>query len=542
MENRKTQTTATRKQDDINWQELIQISLRNWKWFVVSVILCVAIGVGYILIKVPVFYVSAQVLLKDKDNKMASPALSMLANLGSFGGLSSMVKSNLDNEVGIMNTRAITKEAIYDLGLHIICKTKDGLKTVDMYPNFPYLITVDPIQVDTISSPIRFKIIPKKNEQFVVKGKYKFEKFQTTITDFPAIIKTPSIDVKIDKNQLVSLEKEDQVVNVTIQNPNVTTYKLRKLMEIKATSKKTTIISLGLEAGNIPKAQDLINQIIAIYNIKAANEQNEEIDYTAKFVNERLSETMLELDNIEKDVESYKLRNNLTDPKVDAKIFLEKTSEYEVKRLETQIQLNILKYLNDYIRDERNKDKLIPSMGIEDKGLLAVIVKYNELLTEKNSIESTSSTVNPSLSILNQQLSVMRQNILANFQNVEESLLVVLRDLDKQTNSLINRIKSMPRQEREYVELARQQEIYQTMYLFLLQKKEEAIFNLATITPKVKIIDPAMPDIKPVAPRKLRLLGMVGFLGICIPFVIIYGLHYIRRNNIFPGWDEKNAG
>ena len=538
MENKKTQSTATRQQDDINWQELIQTSLKHWKWFVVSIIVCIALGVGYLLIKVPVYYVSAQVLLKDKDNKMSSPALSALANLGSLGGLSSLSKSNnLDNEIGIMSTRAVTKEAVHKLGLNIVCTTKKGLKTVDMYPDFPYRITVDPLQVDTILSAIRFSIIPEKNNQFVVKGKYKSSTFQTTVTSFPAIINTPSIDVKIDKNPLVPLIKEDQVVKVKILNPNVTTAALRKLMNIKATSKKTTIIGLGLEANNIPKARDLINQIIAIYNIKAADDQNDEIESTATFVDERLRETMSALADIEKNVEAYKLHNNLTDLKVDAKISLEKISEYELKRLETQIQLNMLKGLKDYIRDDRNKDKLIPSVGIEDKGLLAVIIQYNELLIEKNSIESTSSIVNPSLSIVNQQLSAVRQNILANFQNVEESLLVALKDLDKQNNTLNNRIKSMPRQEREYVEMARQQEIYETMYLFLLQKKEEAIFNLATITPKVKIIDPAMPDIKPVAPRKLRILAVMGFLGICIPIAFIYLLRSVR--NISPQSDEK---
>ena len=522
MEQKKAKQKTIVKNDDLNLKDIIVIFSKNWKWFLLSVFLFISIGISYLSVKNPVYDVNAAILLKEDDNNSkASSVMSMLSGLG--GDLGSMMdNSNVDNEIGVLSTRMMMREAVQKLNLNIVCKTKKGLKTVDMYPRFPYIISVDSAQVDTIKSAIKFKIIPVKNGQYEISGKYKSEKFKTVISGFPAIIKTPAIDVRIDKSPVYNLQKENQQVKVTIHNPNVMTYLLGKEVKIGTINRKTTIIGLGMATDNVKKAQDLLNTLIALFNKEATSDKNIEAHNTAAFVDERMAVISAELEAVEREVEKYKRENNLTDIESEAKLFLEQVSETEAKRIETQIQINMVQYLEDYIQNEKNKDKMIPAIGLEDKGLQAIILKYNELLIEKNSLESASSTTNQSLQMLNAQLASMRQNIISNVKNVKGSLNVIYQDLKGQDIVRNNRIKNIPRQEREFIEIARQREIKEKLYLFLLQKKEEVNLSLASTVLRAKTIDIPMPGIKPIAPKKLTILMAMLILGLGCPFAFFY--------------------
>jgi len=523
MDNGKTAQKTIQKKDDFNLKELITLFTKNWKWFALSVFLCVSMGVGYILKKNPVFYVDASVLLKENNNKSgASSALSMLSGLPGIGSLGNMMggSSNVENEVGIFNTRMMLKETINELGLNVVYTTKDGLRTVDMYPQIPYFITVDSEQVDTVRNTISLRIQPTKNNQYKISGRQKNKKFTIVVSEFPVVIKETTIDVKIDKNPAFDL-KEDQQVKISIVNPNVMTYLLGKTLSVKA-AKKTTIIHLGLETENVKKAKDLLNSIIANYNKEAENDKRLEVDLTAAFVEERLALITTELELAEKDVERFKKENNLTNIELDAKLFLAQMGETEAKRVETQIQINMIQYIEDYIQDEKNKNKMIPAVGLADQGLQAIILKYNELLIERNTLENTTSSTNPVLQTLNIQLVSMRQNILANIRNVRGGLNVMYQDLKNQDKLVNNRVRNIPRQEREYVEIARQKEIKQALYLFLLQKREEATMGLMSTTPKVKTIDVPMPNPTPIAPQKSKILAAMLLLGFACPFAFFY--------------------
>lgn len=518
MENKNT-SRKIEKKDTFDLKQIVELVLKNKKWFILSVGVCLIAGVFYLLVKNPVYYVDASILLKEEDSKSKSGAMSALSGLADLGSM--MGSRNVDNEVGVLQTRMILKQSLMDLNMHVVCETKKGLRTIDVYPDFPFNITVNSIQVDTIKRAIEFKMKPLSGNQYQVKGEYDSEKFETVITKFPAIVKTPSIDVYISQNPDLK-PKKDQSFKVTISNPNVMTNKLSKIINIGATSKKTSIINLGLEADNVKKAQDLLTKLIERFNKEALNDKNQEARNTANFVDGRLIVIADELEKAEVELEEYKRKNNLIDIWVETKIILEQKSKTQLQQNEFQIQLGIVEYLEDFLKDNKNINKTIPSVGIEDKSLLGIIVKYNELLMEKNRIESSSSENNPSLSVMNLQLTSMRQNILTNVKNVKESLKVAIADIKTEGNTMDDRMKLMPQQEKELVEIYRQKGIKEELFIFLLKKKEEANLSLATTAPKAKTIDVPMPSIKPVSPKKLTSLAIAFVLGLGIPFVILY--------------------
>ncbi len=523
----KNKSTANKnsKSDFVNLAELVNLFLKNWKVFMISIFCFLGVGVLYLLIKNPVYSVDALILLREDDKKTSSLGSSPIAMLSGASDLGSLMGSkNVDNEVTVLNTRKIMKRSILDLNLHVVCKAREGLKNVNLYPDCPFNITVDPLRVDTMKYNIEFSIKPLENNQYKISGKYNGGKFESIVSQFPSIVKTPSIDVSIDRNinwGVVPGEKEKKI-DVVIINPNVLTALLNKEMSVGATSKKTSVIRLAVQTDNVKLSQDLINRMIEIFNEYAIEDKNLIAERTYEFVEDRLGKITTELSSVERQAEKYKQDNNLTDISSEAKLFLEQMGEYERNRIETQIQLNMVQYIGEYVKNPENKEKLIPSIGIEDKGLLATIAKYNETLIERNNLERSSSSSNPALVLINSQLVSMRENIFANIGNISRSLEIMLRDIKNQDITTNSRIRAVPRQEREFLEIKRQQEVKQTIYSFLLQKREETELNLAATAPKAKIIDEPMPGIKTVAPKKLTTLAIMLFLGFVLPFIWFY--------------------
>jgi capsular exopolysaccharide synthesis family protein len=506
-------------------KELFNITLKNWKWFALSVFLFAGIGVFYLMTKNPIFDVDALVLLKEDDKRSGSSSstMSMISSLGDLGSM--MGSKNIDNEVVVFNTRKIMKKSITDLNMYVALEVHDKLRKINPYPTPPFNITVDPLQADTIGF-LEFTMNPAKNDTYKIKGKYYGKdgvtKFATTVNAFPSTIQTPSLDVHIAKNPLIDEEKNPKRIDVRIFNPNTLSILLNRQINVEATSKKTTIIRLSTQTDNVKWAQDLLNKLIESFNKDAIEDKNMIAYLTSGFVNERLLTIEEELGSVEKQVEKYKQENNLTDISSEAKLFLEQMGSYDKARIEAQIQLSMILYVKNYVKDATNRYSLIPSIGIKDESLVKVIAGYNETLAERNRLESTSTASNPALQLMDAQLVSLRQNISGNIDNVAQSMEITIKDLKKQDLLTNSKIKAIPRQEREYIEIRRQQEIKAELYSFLLQKREETNLNLASTTPKAKIIDEPMPGLLPVSPKKTIILLIFFCLGVGVPFFYFY--------------------
>jgi capsular exopolysaccharide synthesis family protein len=507
--------------DGIKLSELIWIFVKNWKWFVLSVCLCVGIAVLYVKIKNPVYIVRSLVLLKEDEKRPSSS--SMIPGMSDLGSI--MGSKNIDNEIEIFNTRKIMRQSIIDLNMYVALEVRSNLRKINPYPNLPFIITVDSLQADTIGR-LEFTMKPSDNETYNIKGKYYGKKgstkFSTTIDHFPATIQTSSIDVHIAKNPLVETGKKLKTVDVKIYNPNTLALLLSAKVNAEPIDERTTILNLSTETDNIKWAQDLLDKIIETYNKDAIKDKNMFASLTAQFVDERILKIEEELGSVEKQAENYKKDNNLTDISSHAKLFLTQINDYDKARAETQIQLNIVQYIEECIKSEENQNNLIPTVGISDINLVSIIAKYNAMLTERNRLENATTKSNPALQLINDQLASTRQNILSNIDNFVQSMEIMLKDLKKQDLQTNTKIKNIPRQEREFLEIKRQQEIKATLFSFLLQKKEETSLSLASATPKAKVIEDPMPDIGHIAPRTGLLLMVALCTGMLIPFVIFY--------------------
>jgi len=260
-----------------------------------------------------------------------------------------------------------------------------------------------------------------------------------------------------------------------------------------------------------------------LYNKDAIADKNLVSKNTAQFITERLTIITKELSSIEKNIETFKTKNKLTDITSDSELFLQNVSDNEKSLLQMNTQLQLVNYMNTFIKKHDNTKDLIPAnLGFTDVSIGELTIKYNELVLQRNRIFKGSTLKNPVIINIDQQLVSLKQNLTESLKNLKSSVKISLRELNRQGKKLSVQIASVPKQEREFRTMKRQQKIKEALYLYLLQKREEANISLAVTVANAKIIDPAFSTKLPVSPRH-KIIYLVGLLlGLLIPFIIIY--------------------
>ena len=356
--------------------------------------------------------------------------------------------------------------------------------------------------------------------------------FEASVSTFPAVVTTPAGQLTIDRN--TDGENPNHSVNVVIYNPVATAkYVVENVVQVEVT-KQVDILQLSLKASNIQKGKDILNTLISIYNQDAIEQINKSAIYTAMFIDGRLNLLTSELGTVEGQIETYKKTNNLTNIETDAQLFLTNNSVFERQRVEAEIQLQLIKYVEQYINEAANAYALIPNLGLTDVGLVAVIQKYNELLMTRDRVAQGSSDENPVLKTLEQQVSAARKAIQNSIVSTRRGVQINTKGLTDQSALLQSRLSSIPRQEREFIEIKRQQQVKEALYLFMLQKREEASLSMAVVMPKGRILN-APDSADKVAPKKAIIMVVFFLLGVIIPIVIIFirQLIYTKITNRF---------
>lgn len=525
------------KEENIDVKELLFKYLIHWPWFVGAVVACLIAAWVYLYISTPVYNISATVLIKDDKKGGSAGMLSGLESLGLDGMISS--SQNIDNEIEVLRSKTIVKEVVEDLGLYISYADKDEFPSRNLYKTSPVQVSLTPQEADLLEKPMIVEMALQPQGSLDVNVKIGDDEYQKHFEKLPAVFPTNKgtlaffqtldsiLPSKKSSEEIVGVERTVRNITAVINKPLAVAKGYCGSMTIEPTSKTTSVAVISLKNSNVQRGKDFINKLLEMYNINTNNDKNEVAQKTAEFINERISIISKELGSTEKDLESFKRGAGITDLTSDAQIALTGSAEYEKKRVENQTQINLLQDLQKYMQNE-GYEVLPSNIGLQDLNLAAAINRYNEVLVERKRLLRTSTENNPTIINLDTSISAMKENVQVSLDRVLRGLFITKADLDREANRYSRRISEAPGQEREFVSIARQQEIKAGLYLMLLQKREENAITLAATANNAKIIDDAIADDAPVSPKRKMIYLIALVLGVGIPVGVIYLLELTK--------------
>lgn len=514
-------------EESVNLYAILFKYLAYWPWFIVSVIVCVILAFLYLRYQAPVYNVTAAVLIKEEEQKGGNSATSPLAAIQDLGMLS--MTSNFDNEVEILHSRTLIKKAVNELHLYTnIVENRVTGYDIPLYKNSPVDVFMTPEQADKLKMPVTLKMTYTPTGKLTVHAEYmvdtEIEELDKTFLKLPAALPTPVGVINFTPNDSIQgLPKEDVTLTASISSPTATAQGYMGSTSVEATSKTTTIAQINVQNTNKQRGVDFINCLVAFYNRDANDEKNEVAQKTAEFIEERIGIINRELGTAETELADFKQRSGLTDLTSDAQLALSESSRYEQQRMENATQIQLVEFLRNYIFDPKNNDEVIPSnVGLQDQNLTSAIDQYNTMIIERNRLLRTSSENNPAVINMNTGIEAMRHSVQTTVASVLKGLNIAKIDIERQARKYEGRISNAPLQEKEFLSIARQQEIKAALYTMLLQKREENAITLAATANNGRIVEEPLADSAPVSPNKKIILLAALVIGLAIPVAIIY--------------------
>lgn len=518
-----SQYSNNNSEETLDIRGLLLRCLRNWYWFAITVVVCLIVAFLYIKTKTPKYEVSSTIMIRSDESTPSLPSSEMLEMFG-LGG-SKMVEDELE----IIGSRNIMRQTISLLDLQTEYRKHKGLRWVGQYPT-PDLIVEYPVNFcDTMKRVVKMSI-KRNSKTYTVKVKYgKFLKSSTAVVNFNEPVRTCIGPVMI--KEVRPLESGDQMRIKTTPMPNLVDY-YRAAVTAKQINKESYVVSVSTITDMPKRAQAMISKMIELYNMDALIDKNMMASNTGAFIEERLQIITDELDTVEHEVERYRKINNLSDISTEVNIALQTKSSYQKQIAELETQINLITYIQDYVLDPKNEFSLIPAnLGVEDQSLTSLIAEYNKMLLERMKLLRNATSDNPIVAQTEDQIASVRGNIISSINSLKDGLNIAKNDVTNKDEQYNRLIRSVPTKERQYVEIKRQQQIKEQLFLYLYEKREENALALASAVTPAKIIDAAERSASPVSPKSKMIYLVALMLGVCIPVGFMFVYDYF--NNTF---------
>lgn len=506
--------------DMIDIAGLLRSYASKWYLFVISVACCLVLGLLFCRVHKTLYGVRANLLIQQENsNPMAA-----MGGLGELFGSSGYA----DDEIFVISSHSLYREVVRDLGLNKTHYVRPGfLKSELSYPNYPIDVYPAAGVIDTLKSALSFKVSVKDNglADVKIKGKYgTIEKVKDI--KLPHTFKTGFGEFTVDRTQYYPTG-EEVTSTIIVTGYHAAAEDLALDITSEIANKKSNVIELGYNTPNPLMGEMILQDVIDKYNQRGIREKNLQGTKTAEFIDERLALLGADLSNAEGDIQRFKEQHGIVDVRAEAAFQQTARGELEAALLEAETQLEILRLTKEFISDPSKKYEVIPSV-VDNENLAAIINNYNNRIIERNHMLRTASEDNRAVVTISEAINSLRSAIISTVNQNYNNANLTVRDLKNKLAGARGSLSGVPGQERTALDMQRQLQVKQQLYLFLRQRQEENAMLLANAVPKGLVVDEPYTLKKPLGMGNMVIMIIAFLFGLCLPPVYLYLLKLMR--------------
>lgn len=507
----------------IDIKDLLFLCLAKWKWFVVSLVITLSFACFYLLTTPPVYQQSASLLIKEdaKGQSIGSDVASVFSELGFSQG-----QTNVNNELIALQSPELLYEVGRRLSLDVNYQVKGRFHKNTLYgETLPVKVIFHELD-DNESAKMVLSLLP--GEKVNLSG---FERRGEKIAakdvegNLNELISTPLGQITVVKGTAYDdfIAESNPAIYVSRSGYHGMTRGIQGGFTAVLSDKKATVINLTYKDLLIPRANDVLNTIIAVYRENWIKDKNQITNSTSMFINDRLGVIEQELGDVDQNISSFKSEHLLPDVEAASNLYMTQSKEMNNKMLELNTKLSMARYIKNFLRANAEKNQLLPaSPGLESSSIEEQIAEYNKVQLQRNNLVTNSSEQNPLVLDYDQSLSAMRNAIVTSIDNFITTINTQLESVEKTEKKTTAQIAANPNQARYLLSVGRQQKVKEALYLFLLQKREENELSQAFTAYNTRVITPPTGTFIPIAPKKNMIVLVAFMLGLAIPGGIIF--------------------
>ncbi|MEG3658587.1 polysaccharide biosynthesis tyrosine autokinase [Arenibacter palladensis] len=497
---------------DIN--EIIDSYTKHWKWFVVSVVIALIFGFIYLRYATPEYLAEAKIQILDENSSGSGLGLFQDLDLLSGGNKEVM------DEIEIINSRSNFIEVVKSLGLNTKIMVQGNIKESELYTNPP--VKINFIAADSIinKSSFEFYLQLSSSTSF---GYTEEEDIPVKVMAFGKNIPTPIGDIVVTPNMENFDRFKDAKIKVVVDPVDMVAQTYKDEIIIESYEKLSNVISISLQDPIKEKAVQILNELIRVYNKNAIEDKRKIADRTSNFIDDRIAEIYTNLSTVDQSAQDFKTGKGVTDIASEAHVNLNVGVANQQELANMRTQLNIAASMKDIVEQQGGFEVLPGNVGLSDPTINSTTSKYNELVLERNRLLKSSNEKNPVIVNLDQQIKGLKRNMQASLNSTVDNLELQVNALSGQQAIFNSKIYSTPKNERALRDITRKQETTEQLYLYLLQKREEAQIAVASTAPRSKVIEFGYnPSPYPISPKKNIVYLAFIILGLIVPFSFIF--------------------
>lgn len=488
-----------------------------WPYSLLCALILAGLAFLYLYKTNPVYNVKASILIQDNDNKTSGNNGGMLSSLQDLGLLSGT--SNVDNEQIVITSYPLMEGVVKDLQLYLQFSASENLRDVPLYRNdVPFKADVVDFDLSRLNkeqlSDLDYKIEKKGNTGFTISSQ---EKVWNGVWNTPILM--PFGHLTLRNDSLTGTWEEGEIILMHVYSVSAMVDHLIAAISADIPNKQTSVINLSLQTTLPQQGKDVLNDLLSVYQGSTVEDNNKLNDSTLQFINQRLSIVGFELDSIEQQIQHFKQKNELADLPTQTEALVDNMSKAQQDLNSQLVQLSIVNSLIEYMKANKNNPRVIPaSLILQNQTLADAVSNYNQLLIQRERLQLSATKENPILQNVEGQVQGLQKTIFSGLESIRLTLTTGIEKTKQQNSVFTGIIRKVPGMERTFGSISRQQSIKQELYVYLLQKREEALIAKSSTLSNSRIIAPARAENAPVKPKRRLILSGAFLLGLLLPF------------------------